>query len=244
MGVIPTEAGLKFNARIEIILNELNRALDEIGYINNSISCSVSVGLSPTLISTIFPMVLKKFSLSNPSLNVYNVEGQVSELLPSLRSGKLDFIIGTAIPAEYLSGVVQEPLFKTEFKVCARKGHRLSRCTSLSQLQEADWFLPIMSLGQKNLLELLLFNSLDKMVMRGSKTAALQMVTTADYLTVATKPMVRSHFLSPSISVIPIEERLPDVEFCLFYSADRPLTQAAKNLMDIFCSESKCYSWK
>lgn len=242
-GVIPTEAGLKFSARIELVLNELNRALDEIGYQNNFMSSSVSVGLSPLIIATIFPAVLKEFSIAHPSLSIFNMEGQVSELLPSLRSGRLDFIIGTAMPEGFLSGVVQETLFKTECRVCARKGHPLSNSTSLSQLQDAEWYLPVLSMGQVKTLESLLFNSINKVVMRGSSSAVLQMVTNADYLTVAIKPMVRTHFLSPSISIIPIEERLPDVEFCLYYSAERPVTQSAKHLMNIFCSESKRYVW-
>jgi DNA-binding transcriptional LysR family regulator len=243
-GVIPTDAGIMFNSRIELVLNELNRALDEIEHLNNLTSGSVAAGLSSLPILTIFPAALKKFRKTNPNSSVCNMEGQINELLPSLRSGKLDFIIGSAMPSEYLSGLVQEPLFKTAYRVYARKGHPLSHCTSLTQLKDADWYLPVTIMGQNNQLESLLFDSPDKAVMRGTGTAALQMVINADYLTVATKSMICSHFLAQNMSIIPVKERLPDADYCLVYSSERPITQAARSLMDAFRLESQHYTWE
>ncbi|WP_114195224.1 LysR substrate-binding domain-containing protein [Edaphovirga cremea] len=242
-GVMPTEAGIMFHTRMELVLNELNRTLDEIEHLNNLTSGTVGVGLSSLPILTLFSAALGKFRKIHPNSNVFTMEGQTNVLLPSLRSGKLDFIIGTAVPSEYLSGLVQEPLFKTTYRVYARKGHPLSRCTSLSQLQDADWYLPVTTMGQYNPLELLLFNSPNKAVMRGTGTAALQMVLHADFLTVVPKAMVRAHFLAQNLSIIPVNETLPDAEFSLTYSSERPITQAAKSLMDRFRWESQHYPW-
>jgi DNA-binding transcriptional LysR family regulator len=170
----------------------------------------------------------------------------VSELLPFLRTGKLDFIIGANIPSEYLSGLVQEPIFNTAYAVYVRKGHPLVSCTSLAELQEADWFLPVTTMGHYDQLELLLFGPKTyqkKAIMWGTGTAALQMVMNADYLTIATKAMVRTHFLAQNLCTIPVKEALPNAEFFLIYSSERPLTLAARNLMDEFHRESQNYNW-
>lgn len=242
-GIIPTQAGVMFNARIELVLNELSRAMDEIECLNNSIPSAISIGMSSLPILTIFPRALIKFREGNESSNIFNMEGQASVLLPSLKSGKLDFIICPSIPSEYLNGLVQEHLFKAPCKIYARKGHRLAHCTSLSQLQDADWYLPVTAMGQYNQLELLLFNSQDRAMMRGTGTAALQMVLHANYLTVATKAMVRTHFLAQNLCIIRVKEMLPDAKFSLIYSSERPLTHAATNLMDAFRWESQHYVW-
>ncbi|WP_411706159.1 LysR substrate-binding domain-containing protein [Edaphovirga cremea] len=242
-GVILTGAGIMFKTRMELVLNELNRALDEVEHLNNLTSGTVAMGLSSLAILTLLPAALREFKKTNQKSSIFNREGQANELLPALQSGELDFIMVRAIPSEYLSGLVQEPLFKTSFKVYARKGHPLARCTSLAQLQDADWYLPVTAMRQCNPLESLLFNSPDKAVMRGTVNAVLQMVLHADYLTVVPKAMVRAHFLAQNLGIIPVKERLPDVEYCLVYSSERPITQAARSLMDAFHLESQQHAW-
>lgn len=246
-GVIPTDAGRLFSTRIELVLNELDRALNEIEHHNHSTSGAVMVGLSSLPILTIFPGALKRFRRRYKQSTVTNIEGQISNLLPNLRNGELDFIICADIPSDYLSGLVQEPLFSTSCHIYAREGHPLANCTSLAELQDADWFLPVSSIGQYSQLEQLIFKSSDhqrKAIMRGTATAALQMTMNADYLTIAARELIRTHFLNQKFCIIPVKETLPKVEFWLIYSSERPLTMAAKNLMDEFRWESQHYSWE
>ncbi|MBL5825866.1 LysR family transcriptional regulator [Serratia fonticola] len=242
-GTIPTQAGIMLNTRIELVLNELKRAMDEIEHLNNSTSGTVSIGISALPISTIFPNVLMKFMGESKKSKIFNMEGHANVLLPLLRSGKLDFIISSSMPPEYLQGLVQESLFKTPYRIYACKGHRLARCTSLGQLQDADWYLPVTAMEECNQLELLLFNSQDRVMMRGSETAALQMALHANCLTVAAKAMICTPFLAQNLCIIQVKEMLPDAKFSLIYSSERPLTQAAMNLMDAFRCESQNYEW-
>jgi DNA-binding transcriptional LysR family regulator len=245
-GVVLTEVGQLFNSRIELVLNELERALDEIEHHNSSTSGHVTIGLSLLPILTIFPGAIKRFKVKHPKSCVTNVEGQISDLLPGLRNGKLDFIICAHAPLEYLGGLIQEPLIDTQYFIYARKGHPLANCTSLVELQDADWFLPLSQIGYYNQLEQLLFksgNSQNKPILRGTGSAALQMVMNADYLTIATSQMIRNNLLKQDFCVIPVKEMLPAAKFCLVYSSERPLTLAAKNLMHEFRLESQYFDW-
>lgn len=245
-GVVLTDMGRLFNSRIELVLNELDRALDEIEHHNRSTSGSVTIGLSLLPILTILPGTIKRFKVKHAKSCVTNVEGQISELLPGLRSGKLDFIICAHAPLEYLGGLIQEPLMSTQLFIYARKGHPLANCTSLVELQDADWFLPVTKIGYYDQLEQFLFkpgNCQHKSIMRGTGSAALQMVMNADYLTIATSQMIRSGLLKQDFCIIQVKEMLPAAKFCLVYSAERPLTLAAKNLMQEFRLESQYYDW-
>ncbi|MFC0226558.1 LysR substrate-binding domain-containing protein [Serratia aquatilis] len=245
-GVMPTEAGRLFNARIELVLNELERALDELEQFNHSNSGTVVMGVSSLSLFTVYPEAVKKFRRKHPKSNITNMEGQVSELLPALRTGKLDFIMGVDIPSDYLSGIVLEPLFKTSYAIYVRKGHQLANCTSLEELKGADWFLPVTTMGHKNNIDSLLsefINRQCKTVMRGTGSAAIQMALHADYLTIATESLARSHFLAQNFCTIPVKEPLPKAEFSLIYSSERPLTSAARCLMDEFRRECQNYKW-
>ncbi|OCJ30553.1 MULTISPECIES: LysR substrate-binding domain-containing protein [Serratia] len=245
-GVVLTDVGRLFNSRIELVLNELDRALDEIEHHNSSTSGHVTIGLSLLPILTIFPGAIKRFKIKHTKSCVTNVEGQISELLPGLRNGKLDFIICSHAPLEYLGGLVQEPLIDTQYFIYARKGHPLAGCTSLVELQDAEWFLPLTQIGHYNQLEQILFkssNSQNKSIMRGTGSVALQMVMKADYLTIATSQMVRNNLFKQDFCVIPVKEMLPAAKFSLVYSSERPLTLAAKDLMQEFHFESQCFDW-
>ncbi|AHG19481.1 hypothetical protein Z042_07535 [Chania multitudinisentens RB-25] len=244
-GVIPTKAGQLFNSRLELIFNELERALDELEHFNQSASGAVVVGLSVVPILTILPNVLKRFKKKYPRSNFTNMEGQISELLPLLRSGKLDFAIGAHIPSEYLSGLVQESLFTAPYAVCARKGHPLADCTSLEDLQDADWYLPVTTMGHYNRFELMMFgqNYKHKSIMRGTGTAAFQMAIKEDYLTISARPILHSTFFAQYLCTIPVKESIPDAEFSLIYSSERPLTFITRELMNEFRLECKEYTW-
>ncbi|MDK2377476.1 LysR substrate-binding domain-containing protein [Serratia fonticola] len=245
-GVVLTDVGRLFNSRIELVLNELDRALDEIEHYNLSTSGPVTIGLSLSPILTIFPGAIKRFKLENKKSCVTNFEGNVSELLPDLRSGKLDFIICAHTPLDYLSGLTQESLINTHYFIYARKGHPLANCTSLAELQEADWFLPVTKMGYNDQLEQLLFkhnNQKNRSIMRGTGVAAMQMMINSDYLTIATGEMVNNNPLMHNFCIIPVKETLPEANFSLIYSSERPLTLAAKKLMNEFRLESQHYDW-
>ena len=245
-GVVLTDVGRLFNSRIELVLNELDRALDEIEHHIHSTSGSVTIGLSLLPILTILPGAIRRFKAKNTKSCVTNVEGQISELLPGLRNGKLDFIICAHAPLEYLGGLIQEPLIDTQYFIYARRGHPLANSTSLVELQEADWFLPVTKMGCYNQLEQLLFKTSshqNKSIMRGTGSAAIQMMIDADYLTIAPSEMINNTFLTHYFCSIPIKETLPEAKFSLVYSSERPLTPAAKNLMNEFRWESQNYVW-
>jgi LysR family tdc operon transcriptional activator/LysR family transcriptional regulator of abg operon len=241
-GIVLTEAGKLFEVRTQLILNELGRTINEIDSLKYTTSGSVSLGLSSLPIFTVFPLAIKKFKRKFPHSKVFNVEGQTTELLPHLRCGKLDFIVGTSISPEFLSGFIQEPLFNASYCIYARKGHPLADSTSLSELKDADWYLPSGSTVNYKELEMLLDNS-NGIVMRGEGMSALHMVINADYLTIADKAIMHIPHFSQNLCIIPIKETLCTIQYGVVYSSERPLTLASRNLIDEIRWECGSYPW-
>ncbi|VEJ53225.1 LysR substrate-binding domain-containing protein [Pragia fontium] len=246
-GIVLTEAGRAFAARMQLILEELERAADEIQQINQSSQGNIAVGFSSLPALTIFPPALVQFKSRFPKTNITVLEGQLSTLLPFLREGKLDFAIGTISPDVPLSEFIEEPLFKASFCIIARQGHPLEKCTNVAQLLEAKWFLPATSMGYYKGLESLfsnLYQALHHAPIRSdSVVTALNLILNFDYLTIVASAMLPALDINNRLCMLPITEPLPQASYSLIYPRQRPLTLAAKRFTEVLHWESQQHSW-
>lgn len=243
-GITLTEAGKLFQTRTQLILNELKRTINELDNLKYTTSGSLSLGLSYFPIFTIFPGAIKRFKSKFPHSKVVNVEGDTPDLLPDLRSGKLDFIVGISLSPELHSGFVQEPLFNTSSCIYARKDHPLVDCSSLNELKDADWCLPSNYITNYKELEMLLDNT-NSITIRGAGMSALYMAINDGYLTFADKSIIHIPSFSQNLCVIPVKERPSTSQYSVVYSVDRPLTLVSKSLIDeirLECLNYPCFS--
>ncbi|CNJ35126.1 transcriptional regulator [Yersinia rohdei] len=231
-----TTMGRIFEPRMNLVLNELERALDELEQIGRDSEGLVTFGCSHLPAFTFIPDVIKSFQEIYTSARITVAEGQLSELLASLRLGRLDFFIGIVTPDISLREFVDEHLAVSQFAVFARKGHPLSNSTSLSELSGAKWYLPTASAGFYIIIETLIFPNGKEptcsVIFGNSATIAEQLILNEDYLFVGPKVMVTIPHLQHKLSIIPIKEKLPDGYYSLIYRRQQPLTPIAKRLMD------------
>ncbi|WP_317693403.1 LysR substrate-binding domain-containing protein [Serratia sp. UGAL515B_01] len=247
-GVVLTEAGKLFEPRVKLVLKELERAVNEAKQLSTNSRGTIELGSSSLPFFTMLPSAVQRFHKRFPQVNINLTEGQLSELLPTLREGKLDFVIGATSPETVLtSDFIKEPFFTTPFAVVARRGHPLAQSTSLSQLKEAKWYLPTAKIGYYSELDALLFPEGEQKaqtIIRGDTAAtALQMVINADFLTVAAKELLQVPYLNQQLCIIPIAEPLPDATYSFIYSHRLPLTMVAKTMIDKLHRECKNYPW-
>ncbi|MFW5389461.1 MULTISPECIES: LysR substrate-binding domain-containing protein [unclassified Yersinia (in: enterobacteria)] len=235
-GAVLTEMGRIFEPRMNMILNELERAIDELRQIERSSHGSVTFGCSHLPAFGIVPTVVKKFQERYPTARLTVIEGQLSELLPSLRLGRMDFFIGVISPDISLHEFNDEHLAIAEFGVIARKGHPLINSTSLRDLRAAKWYLPTASTGYFSNMEALIFpygkESTCSVIFGDSAAIAEQLVLNEDYLFVGPKTMLAVPHLKKIVSIIPIKEKLPDGHYSLIYRQQQTLTPLAKHLID------------
>ncbi|WP_235212859.1 LysR substrate-binding domain-containing protein [Serratia sp. Ag1] len=245
-GVVLTEAGQLLEPRIQLILRELERAVNEVEQVSYSSRGSVALGSSSLPFFTMLPAAIKRFQKRFPQVNIYLTEGQIPELLSDIRHGKLDFAIGTTGAEAVAGDFITEPFFTASFCVLARKEHPLAQSTSLEQLEEAKWYLPGENQGYHSQLTPLLFPKPHHpyTVVRGDTiTAGLQMVFDADFLIVASKEMLKVPYLKDHLCTLPLEKPLPDATYHFIYSQRLSLTLVARKLMDKLQWECKNYVW-
>ncbi|WMT16656.1 LysR substrate-binding domain-containing protein [Serratia fonticola] len=247
-GVVLTEAGKLFETRVQLILKELERAVTEAKQLSAVSRGSLEIGSSSLPFFTMLPSAIKRFQSRFPQINVNLTEGPVSDLLPLLRAGKLDFIIGTSISENALTNeFVEEPFFTVPCGVLARSGHPLAQSTSLSQLKNGKWYLPTSKAGHYSQLEKVLFpegRQPEQTVIRGDTAImAVQMMLRADFLTVAAKEILQVPYLSTQLCMLPIEEPLPEASYNFIYPRRLPLTQIARTMMDKLKRECIDYPW-
>ncbi len=246
-GIVLTEAGKTFAARIQLILGELDRAVDEIEQINNTSEGSVIMGFSSLITTTIFPSVLEQFKKKFPKTIISVVEGQLSSLLPAMRAGQLDFAIGTMSSDVSLTEFIEEPLFSASFGIIARDGHPLINSTSLKQLHDAKWFLPSTVMGYYKNLEswlVALYGELKHAPVRSdSSMLALQLILKSDFICVAARASLSAFDMEGKIKMMPITDPLPKADYSLIYPRKTPLTLSARRFIDVFRWECQNIDW-
>lgn len=245
-GMTLTATGRAFAQRMQFILEELERAADEIQQMNQYTQGAVAIGCSSLIAMTVFPALADEFKGAFPQAKMLVKEGQLSTLLPALREGRLDFAVGTIGPGLPLEDLVREPLFSAPFGILARRGHPLENATTLDALQDARWVLPETDMGYYQQLQLSMgtfyHQSAEMPVRTDSVVCGLNLVLQSDYLTIVARAMGSPFGLEDKLHLLPIDS-LPQAEYCVLYSQKSPLTFAARRFLDLLRAHCQAYIW-
>ncbi|MFZ1873823.1 LysR substrate-binding domain-containing protein [Serratia sp. D1N4] len=240
-GMVLTKMGRIFEPRVNMILNELERAIDELHQESQLSQGTVVFGCSHLPAFSIMPSLINKFQGSHPFSSITVVEGQLSELIASLRLGRLDFFVGIASPEISMNEFAVECSINAEFCIISRREHPLVKSNSLSQLQGAKWYFPNSRVGYYNNVEKFIFpkgKSKDNAIIYGdSMTIGEQLILNEDYLFVGPKAILEVPYIKDLISAIPIKEKLPDALYIVIYRQQQGLTPLAKLLMEEVAAE-------
>lgn len=245
-GITLTEAGIAFSQRAEWVLEELRRAADEVEQINHFTHGSLTVGFSSLIALTVFPAVADGFKQALPQVQLSVKEGQLSTLLPGVRSGEIDLAIGSVDPMRPPQGVMIEPLFTAPFCVLARKGHPLEHESNLMALRHAKWLLPESPYGYYQQLQNELINFYRQIAITPLRTdsviTGLNMVLEADYLTIVARAMSQPLSLEHRLVALPVTN-LPSAQYCLVWSKKSVLTTNARQFIVRLREICRHYPW-
>lgn len=241
-GVILTKTGKAFEARMNTILNELERAVDEVNQIEQISHGEVVLGCSHQPAFSVIPELINDFKRQNKNVRITVVEGQFSELVSALRLGKMDFFVGNTIDLSSRE-FVSEYLTTHEFSIMGRKGHPLRHCQSLGELQGAKWFLPSVTFGYFSEIEKYIFpdgNLTESAVIYGdSLSIGSKLVFEYDYLFAGPTAMIDESSYRGLLDIIPVREKLPVSQYSLIYRKSQILTPIVEKLIEIIRSTYK-----
>lgn len=145
-GVALTEFGVALQRRASQILEDVQRAREELVQIQGNMLGRVTFGATSSIALTLLPATIKRFRQKAPHAELVLTEVNFRQSMHRLRDGTLDLIASHVQPGVIDEEVLQSiPLLDTDFVIMARQGHPLANARALSDLLDAEWITPIAS---------------------------------------------------------------------------------------------------
>jgi DNA-binding transcriptional LysR family regulator len=144
-GVQPTVYGECLIRQARIILASLAQARDELHSLISGSSGRTTLGALPATTPFLVPQAVMQLKSHSPNTTVAVHEGSMETLLPSLRRGNIDLIVGRLLNDRSVADDLDEKiLFEGSSSLVVRSDHRLAGQAELSwqHLQEYPWVLP------------------------------------------------------------------------------------------------------
>ena len=139
-GTIPTDAGRIFLVRARSIVEEMQRAKEEMSHLAGVQAGSVTVGLSVGA-ALLSGRAIQTFMRTHPNVQVRVIEGLFDQLVSGVRQGRLDFSVGGLPAAEIEERLHFDILFQNRIVPAVRHGHPLANARSFADLVDSDWAL-------------------------------------------------------------------------------------------------------
>ena len=143
-GVRPTQAGEVLIAHARLVLTQLRHAGQELDDLASGSGGRVAVGVLVSAAVTILPTAIAALRQKRPNLAVKVIEGTNDVLMPLLRAGDLDLVIGRLSGFSSGAGIAEETLCDDVAQVVVRAGHPLTtrKGLRLADLLDEPWILP------------------------------------------------------------------------------------------------------
>lgn len=234
-GVVPTRPGKALLARARTIYSELERAREEQAQLAGASAGSVAFGVVPQAAIHIVPTAVAQFRREHPNADVRIIDGLAHVLLPQLREGSLDFVIGSRPQGRLDSHFKFQPLFTNQIVVGARRGHPLRRARSLRELVESQWviYTPPGWTGAM-IPDIFVKNGLQtprSVVRSDSYVAFLTLLAGTDMVAPLSRMLLEQRLARSFFEPFDLKERLPEFSIGLFQRTDSPHTPVVANMV-------------
>ena len=138
-GIEFTPAGTVLLQRARLALSILDKAGEEIRLLRGGAGARVVLAVTPMAGALVLPRVLREYESLQPEAEVCLTEGLLTQVVPDLIEGRLDFALALADPADLPYEIVFEPLGPVEAVLAGRIDHPLAGATTWAELQDAKW---------------------------------------------------------------------------------------------------------
>ncbi len=236
-GMTLTAAGQLFHRRASVIVNQLEKARDELDQSHGNEHGSVSVALSMISHVQMLPRALGPFHQRYPKVRLQIIEALFPDVERRLREGTVDVYLGAAPRVAPAAGLTMEVLRENTRAVVARKGHPLRGARSLRELAGAKWASTWTDYDTAiDLRALFALHDLPEpeLVLQVRTTMSVLIgLTNTDLLALLPVQWENLAPLKDMLETIPVRERLPAPAIVSVRRTDLPMTPAAEHLCDL-----------
>lgn len=236
-GMVLTAEGVRFHRRACAIANEARRAREEIQQPGPDYEATVSVALSIMPHLGMLPDALPVFRRAYPKVKLTLTESLLPAVEGALRDGSLDFYLGALPRLKPAPGLAMQHLCDNTRVVVCRKGHPLSKATTLKALVDADWAATAIDHNAEDDLAGLFsaYGLSPPRVMLQAQSALSVQVALArtDLLAMLPRQWMSFGMTRDVLDVIPVCEILPAPAIVLVHRPDLPLSPPSEFFCDV-----------
>ncbi len=243
-GVHPNAYGVCLIHHAREMLRTLAQARDELRALRSGAAGKTTLGALPAMTPALVPKSLALLKQQAPLTTVAVHEGAMETLLPELRRGTLDLIVGRLLPRHQADDLAELALFEQASTVVVGRQHPLAghSAPTWQDLADQPWVLPPVGALPREPLEAVFQAQGLAMPNNCIETLSVHVIVT--YLQELPAVGVLSHSVARHyrdlglLAILPLT--LPDVlrPIGLTWSRQRPFTPATTELMR--CIEQAC----
>jgi len=143
-GVEPTIYGSTLIKHARLILSEVKHTSEELLSLHEGLMGHVSVGILLAAAPLLLPRAVALLQTERPKISISVVERTNNELMPALRVGDLDMVVGRLPRYQQYDGLTQTVLFYEPISIVVREGHPLTHKDSITpeDLVNQKWIMP------------------------------------------------------------------------------------------------------
>lgn len=143
-GVTPTHYGDVVIKHAKLILSQIKKTSEEITSLTEGVSGHLNIGTLLAASPTLVPQSILALNQERPNITISIIEGTNDKLMPALRTGDIDLVVGRLPEFRGREGLAQQPLYDEPIVIVVRNDHPLIKLKTLTfaDLIKYDWILP------------------------------------------------------------------------------------------------------
>ena len=212
-GVVPTLFGDALAEHARLVLAQLLHAEEHLADLRDGKGGRVAIGTLLSASAELLPRAIAQLRRDRPKLIVKIVEGTDDVLIPALRAGEIDLVIGRLSNRRETLSLAQEVLVEDFACVVARRGHPLTqrKRLSISDLTNWEWILPPPETNLRRQIDIAFLEEGLRPPAHVVESVSLltnrQLILTADYLGVFPAQVARQEASLGGIVILPVSLR-------------------------------------
>lgn len=143
-GVVPTVYGEALIRHGKLIFAQISNAAQELDDLSEGTSGRVVVGTLLAASSRLLPLAIGRVLEQRPNVTIKVVEGTNEVLMPGLRAGEIDLVVGRLPTHRHRQDLSQISLFQEKIRLVTGAAHPLAERSALGfeDLRPFGWILP------------------------------------------------------------------------------------------------------
>ena len=246
-GIALTALGQRLLQRAGAILDECERAEQEVRQLRGDYVGEVSFGMTTEPLIDALAPVLTEFRMRFPRVAMHLRTGTSRMMIARIREGTLDFAVALVSKHTDTTDLSVTTLYPSDPVIVCRRGHPKAGATSLNELADCTWIATrspnLTDDPQANRLNTL-FESHGRPPPRIIATVeglfeSLHLVSETDCLSLESSIVATHRLFAHALASIAVRERAIEQNVCLLQRAAIPVTPAAQELATMIASYTR-----